>query len=140
VERSSSLELAEYSPERNPTTLRSQRVLLTERHQHAPARVQICEGPLAFIDSNIGPSSILLPFQRPLPLLVDVPGFEGIRIHPGNGIGDTSGCLLVGRDRAPCRVLQSRVAFEALFPLIARAAGEIWIVIENPPPVSEVAA
>lgn len=36
-------------------------------------------------------------FKRLLPILVGVPGYEGIRIHPGNRHVDTSGCLLPGR-------------------------------------------
>jgi hypothetical protein len=71
-------------------------------------------------------------FKRPLPLLVDVPGFSGVRIHPGNTIADTEGCILVGRDRQPGRVLQSRVAFEALFGEIAAATEGVWMDIDNP--------
>lgn len=54
-------------------------------------------------------------FQRVLPLLIDVPGFEGVRIHPGNGAEDTRGCVLVGFNRQKGRVLQSRATFERLF-------------------------
>lgn len=71
-------------------------------------------------------------FQRPLPLLVDVPGFAGVRMHPGNTVADTEGCVLVGKDRQAGRVLQSRIAFEALFAKLAAAPGELWIGIENP--------
>lgn len=60
-------------------------------------------------------------FQRDLPLLINVPGFEGVRIHPGNTAADTSGCILVGVDRLTDSIGRSRIAFDALFPKIAQA-------------------
>ena len=36
-------------------------------------------------------------FKKILPLLMDVPGYKGIRIHSGNSIKDTLGCVLVGK-------------------------------------------
>lgn len=54
-------------------------------------------------------------FKRLLPLVADVPGFQGIRIHPGNRPADTEGCLLPGRVRGDGVVLESRVAFDAFF-------------------------
>lgn len=54
-------------------------------------------------------------FNRDLPLLLNVPGYEGVRIHPGNTADDTEGCLLPGRVRRPDQLLESRVAFEDLF-------------------------
>lgn len=77
-------------------------------------------------------------FQRPLPLLLDVPGFTGVRIHPGNTVADTEGCLLVGQDRQDGRVLRSRIAFEALFTKLSAARDDIWINVE--PPAIEQAA
>jgi hypothetical protein len=73
-------------------------------------------------------------FKRQLPLLLDVPGFDGVRIHAGNGMLDTEGCVLVGRSRRPAFVGESRVALEALFEKIDRATkgGRVFITIENP--------
>ena len=60
-------------------------------------------------------------FQRRLPLLMDVPGFDGIRIHPGNTAQDTEGCILVGTQAGEAMVLNSRVAFNALFAKLEQA-------------------
>ena len=46
-------------------------------------------------------------FKRKLPLLLDVPHFSGIRIHRGNTNKDTSGCILVGENKQPGRVINS---------------------------------
>ena len=66
-------------------------------------------------------------FKRELPLLLDVPGYEGVRIHPGNTDKDTSGCILVGVTRGEDMVGGSRTAFNTLFDAIqaARAAQEL---------------
>lgn len=60
-------------------------------------------------------------FERRLPLLLDVPGFEGVRIHPGNTAADTEGCILVGTSVAGNAVVNSRAAFNALFTKMEQA-------------------
>ena len=62
-------------------------------------------------------------FKRDLPLLENVPGFQGIRIHPGNTADDTEGCILVGVGKTPAGVTDSRRAFDALFVKIREALG-----------------
>ncbi|MEQ1691396.1 MAG: DUF5675 family protein, partial [Gemmatimonas sp.] len=54
-------------------------------------------------------------FQRRLPHLLDVPGFTGIRIHPGNTSANTEGCLLPGQERYENAVGHSAIAFASLF-------------------------
>lgn len=71
-------------------------------------------------------------FKRLLPLLVDVPGFEGIRIHPGNTSENTEGCLLVGTTKSPPNFIgNSRTAFASLFALLGTAKNGITIAIQN---------
>ena len=67
-------------------------------------------------------------FKKPLPLLLNVPNFEGVRIHPGNSNHDTEGCILVGRTRSKDFIGQSRKAFESLFAKM-KLAKEITLII-----------
>ena len=57
-------------------------------------------------------------FGRELPLLENVPNFEGIRIHTGNWPKDTEGCILVGKQMGEDYIGNSRDAFKALFDTI----------------------
>ena len=66
------------------------------------------------------------PFVRSVGYKVKVPGFEGIRIHPGNTDRDTEGCILVGTGRTPDALVESRKAFDVLMAKLqgALAAGQ----------------
>ena len=74
-------------------------------------------------------------FDKNLPQILDVPMFEGIRIHSGNTDLDTEGCLLVGDLwNGGDNISNSRVAFDRLFPKLqaAIAAGQdITITVED---------
>lgn len=75
-------------------------------------------------------------FGRLLPLLLNVPGFQGVRIHSGNAAADTEGCILVGGRRTDSEVLDSRLAFRSLFARIQTAITRnepVHIRISNPP-------
>ena len=47
-------------------------------------------------------------FRRKLPILLNVPHFEGIRIHSGNIPEHTEGCILVGENKEKGKVLNSK--------------------------------
>ena len=68
-------------------------------------------------------------FGIEMPLLLDVPGFSGVRIHPGNTPADTEGCLLPGLERDADRVLQSREAYAWLFAKLQAETEPISITI-----------
>ena len=57
-------------------------------------------------------------YKRMMPLLLDVKGFSGIRIHSGNSSKDTEGCLLVGKNKKVGMVLESRDTYQRLFKMM----------------------
>lgn len=74
-------------------------------------------------------------FQRVLPEVLAVPGFDGIRLHPGNRHADTEGCILLGVQRAGAAIVSSRPAHAALEAQLEQAAAaneDVWLTIENP--------
>ena len=63
-------------------------------------------------------------FQKDLPIIENVEGFIGVRIHTGNSPLDTEGCILVGNtwDGSSGWIADSRGAFAKLFPMIVEPA------------------
>lgn len=61
-----------------------------------------------------------------MPRLLNVPGFDGILIHPGSTALDSAGCILCGRNTAKGRLTSSRDTFKALYQKMeeARKRGE----------------
>lgn len=59
-------------------------------------------------------------FGKRLFQLMDVPLFDGIRIHSGNSVKDTQGCILVGNNTKVGRLENSRAV---LFKLEMRLKG-----------------
>ena len=66
-----------------------------------------------------------------LPLLEDVPGFAGVRIHAGNRPEDTEGCLLPGD-----RIVNNRIAGGTSRPAFVRLFEKIQKAIRNGEPVT----
>lgn len=68
-----------------------------------------------------------------VPRLLNVPAYEGILIHCGNTAKDTDGCILVGKNSKVGMVLDSRITYSTLYPLLEAAAKrkeKIFITIE----------
>lgn len=57
-------------------------------------------------------------YKKMMPLLLNVNGFEGIRIHSGNTAKDSCGCLIVGRNTKVGMVTESRATYNRLFALM----------------------
>lgn len=69
-------------------------------------------------------------FKRLMPHIMNVPGFEGIRIHSGNTDADTEGCILLGQHwNGAGTILNSRIAFDLFFDKLQKA-GSATISIE----------
>lgn len=71
-------------------------------------------------------------FKQLMPLLLNVPDYEGVRIHAGNDAADTLGCILVGTTRSPNFIGQSRAAYTALMKKLREVhkKEKIYIKIE----------
>lgn len=70
-------------------------------------------------------------YKKILPLLLNVPHFEGIRIHSGNTAEDSDGCILPGFNTVKGKVTDSRNTFKKLDTWIESALkkGKVYIQI-----------
>lgn len=53
-------------------------------------------------------------YRGEVPELINVKGFSGIRIHPGNSASDSYGCILVGKNNVKGKVTDSVKYYRSL--------------------------
>ena len=71
-------------------------------------------------------------FKKTMPLLMNVPGYAGVRIHSGNTPEDTLGCILLGYNTEKGKITSSRDCIAKVYPIIEDACkkGKVYITIE----------
>lgn len=69
-------------------------------------------------------------FKKELPELLNVPYFEGIKIHSGNIPEHSSGCILCGENKLVGKVINSTIKTNKVISLINKA-DESYITIRN---------
>jgi hypothetical protein len=74
-------------------------------------------------------------FKTVMPLLLNVPNFEGVRFHSGNSSADTEGCILLGFTKSKDFICNSRKAFNAFMPKLKEGlkTGKVFLTISREP-------
>lgn len=72
------------------------------------------------------------PYQGKLPRLLNVPGYSGVLIHPGNTKNDTSGCILLGTNDIKGKVINSQKKWKEFMEIITKDKDNIILTIKYP--------
>ena len=67
-------------------------------------------------------------FKKAMPILSNVRGFSGIRIHSGNSAEDTEGCILCGMNTEVGKITNSRFWTEKVYEYIRQGIKEGVII------------
>jgi len=70
-------------------------------------------------------------YKKIMPLINNVKGYSGIRIHSGNTSKDTEGCPIVGQNKEVGKVLNSRKMYDVLFKELSNTKERIIIDIRR---------
>lgn len=68
-------------------------------------------------------------FKKPMPHILDVPDFTGVRIHPLNIAQETEGCIGVGNTKGVDFIGESKAAFSVFFLKLDKAlkTGKVFV-------------
>ena len=70
-----------------------------------------------------------IPYKGKIPRLLNVPGFDGVLIHPGNTDKDTYGCILVGENKVKGQVINSQNIWKKLMEKLLQDKENIILTI-----------
>lgn len=70
-------------------------------------------------------------YKKQMPLIDNVKGYSGIRIHSGNTSKDTEGCLIVGLNTKVGMVTESRKYYNLLYKELVKTNSKIIIDIQR---------
>lgn len=86
---------------------------ISEKKVHGDTAIPagLYEVSMGFVSPKFATRSWAWPYGGIVPRLLDVPGFDGILIHPGNTQADTMGCILPGRNNVKGRVNESTITY-----------------------------
>ena len=62
-------------------------------------------------------------YQRMMPQILNVKGYEGVRIHSGNTAEDTLGCVLLGKNDRPGWISNSRATCQEFEKILCKQPG-----------------
>lgn len=92
------------------------------------------EVSIDYVSPKYKKSSTMVAYNgAKMPRLLNVPGYSGILIHPGNTAKDTEGCLIPGKNDTVGRVSNSTYWFKQIYEKMKEAKKRketIWIVIQ----------
>lgn len=63
-------------------------------------------------------------FKKKMAHILNVPGYDGIRIHTGNTADDSLGCIIVGQNKVVGKVINSKVTYNKLFSILQEACNK----------------
>lgn len=70
------------------------------------------------------------PYKGKMPRLQNVPGYDGVLIHPGNTISHTSGCILVGENKVKGQVINSQATWKKLMDILTKKKDVVVLTIK----------